>query len=102
MPPDQGETGGLYPGLVCLLGFFGQSSCLEIFYDGFRSILAVCLVCLNGIANGGFRDGGVGLHMYRQLYGFFDGEGSAYACQGIDTSIFGSFNFFDRPFGEPL
>ena len=94
--------GGLYPGLMCLPGLFGQSACPEILYDVFRLVLAVCLVCLNGISSGGFCDGGVGLHMYGQQYGFLDGEGSGYACQGINTSIFSSFNFFDRPFGEPL
>ena len=66
MPPDQGETSDLYPGLVRLLGFFEQSACPEIPYYVFRPLLAVCLVCLNGIASGGFRDRGVGLHIYRQ------------------------------------
>ena len=80
VPPNQGETGDLHPELMCLLGLFRQSVCLEVPYNVFCPLLAVYLVCLNGIANGGFRDGRVGLHMYRQQYGFFDGEGGSYAC----------------------
>ena len=66
MPPDQGETGGLHSDLVCLLGLFEQSACPEVPYNVFRPLLAVCLVRFNGIASGGFRDGRVDLHMYRQ------------------------------------
>ena len=102
MPPNQGETGGLHPDLMCLLGIFGQSACLEVPYNVVRPLLVVCLVCLNGIASGGFRDGRVDLHIYRQQYDFFDEEGGSYACQGVGTSIFSSFNFFDHLFGEPL
>ena len=102
MPPNQSETGGLHPDLVCLLGIFGQSACPEVLYNVVCPFLAVWLASLNGVASGGFRTGRVGLHMYRQKYGFFDGEGGSYACQGVCESIFSSFDFFDRPLGESL
>ncbi|RVX10858.1 hypothetical protein CK203_018342 [Vitis vinifera] len=98
----RGETGSLYPDLVCLFGIFGQSAYPEIFCDVVRPFLIVCLSCLNGAASGGFCDRRVGLHMYRQQYGFFDEEGGNDACQGVGTSIFSSFDFFDYPLGESL
>ena len=94
--------GGLHPDLVCLFGIFGQSACPEVPYNVARPLLAVCLFCLNGVASGSFYDRRVGLHMYRQQYGFFDGEGGSYACQGVGAPIFSSFDFFDRLLGESL
>ncbi|RVW15436.1 hypothetical protein CK203_094702 [Vitis vinifera] len=80
--PNQGETGGLHPDLVCLFGILGQSACPEVPYNVVRPFLVVCLACFDSIASGGFCDGMVGLHMYRQQYGFFDREGGSYACKG--------------------
>ncbi|RVW17825.1 hypothetical protein CK203_078652 [Vitis vinifera] len=61
-----GETGGLYSDLMCLPGFFGQSSYSEIPYYDFRPFLAVCLARLNSIASGGFCDGG-GVSYFSQI-----------------------------------
>ena len=58
--------GGLYPGLMCLPGLFGQSACPEIPYYDFRPFLAIYLARLNSIVSGGFYDGGVSLHVYGQ------------------------------------
>ncbi|RVW27914.1 hypothetical protein CK203_084959 [Vitis vinifera] len=52
--------------LCACLGSSGRVPVRKIPYYVFRPLLAVCLVCLNGIASGGFRDERVGLHMYRQ------------------------------------
>ncbi|KAL6347754.1 hypothetical protein AAG906_026283 [Vitis piasezkii] len=82
VPPNQGETGGLHPDLVCLLGILGQSACPEVPYNVVRPLLVVCLFCLNGIASGSF-DERVGLHMYRQQYGFFDGEEVAMPAKAL-------------------
>ncbi|RVX15763.1 hypothetical protein CK203_005431 [Vitis vinifera] len=102
VPPNQGETGGLHLDFVCWLGILGQSACPEVPYNVIRPLLAVCLFFLNGAASGSFRDGRVGLHMYRQQYGFFDREGGNYACQGVGALIFSLSDFFDRPLGELL
>ena len=80
MFPNQGETGGLHPDLVRLLGIFGQIACPEVLYNVACPFLAVWLAYLNGVANGGFCDGRLGLHMYGQQYGLFDGEEGSYAC----------------------
>ncbi|RVW33123.1 hypothetical protein CK203_111165 [Vitis vinifera] len=53
------------------------SACPEVPYNVVCPLSAVCFFCLNVVASGSFRDGRVGLHMYRQQYGFFDGEGAA-------------------------
>ena len=102
VPPNQGETGGLHPDLVCLFGISGQSACPEVFCNVVRPFLIVCLACLNGVASGGFCDRRVGLHMYRQQNSFFDREGGSDACEGVSTPIFSSSDFFDCPLGESL
>ncbi|RVX18012.1 hypothetical protein CK203_004147 [Vitis vinifera] len=60
---------------------YGPSACPEIFCNIVRLLLVVCLGCLNGVASRGFCDRRVDLHMYRQKYGFFDGEGGSYAAK---------------------
>ncbi|RVW59095.1 hypothetical protein CK203_113308 [Vitis vinifera] len=60
-----------------------QSACPEVPYNVVRPLLAVCLLP-QWCCKWKLPDGRVGLHMYRQQYGFFDREGGSYACQGVE------------------